>query len=150
MLTGSSASTLYVAGDNCGDRVIRARQKYAEAASDLTISTRRANAQDIRDYYGDAPRETIRAYVADINGSIVGIVGIFRSKDSGIFFSEFKPELQPYLKSITIMRTIKKALSLCDEYRGPVFALADNAESCRLMNRLGFTHLHGAWYGWLT
>ncbi len=91
----------------------------------------------------------MRAIVAEMDGEIVGMIGIMREQAWGKFFSEFLPQLQPHLKSITIMRAIKEALKLCDNYRGPVLAIADDAESCRIMNRLGFTHLHGAWYGWL-
>ncbi len=100
-------------------------------------------------YYGHRPAGTTRAIVAEMEGEIVGVIGIVREQLWGKFFSEFKPELQPHLKSITIMRAIKKALKFCDDYRGPVLAIAEDAESCRIMNRLGFTHLHGVWYGWL-
>lgn len=91
----------------------------------------------------------MRAMVAEMDGKIVGIIGIVREPQWGKFFSDFKPELQAHLKSITIMRAIKQALRFCDEYRGPVLAVAEDAEGCRIMNRLGFTHLHGGWYGWL-
>ena len=84
-----------------------------------------------------------------MDGKVAGIMGVMREKNYGKCFSEFKPELQPYLKSITIMRGVKRALHLCDDYEGPVIAVAENAESCRIMHRLGFTHLAGDCYGWL-
>ena len=113
------------------------------------ITTRVATMQDVLDYYGEPPAGTMRAIVADMDGEIVGMIGIIRERQWGKYFSDTKPKLQPFLKSITIMRAVKKSLKFCDEYRGPVMAVADDAESCRIMNRLGFTHLHGAWYGWL-
>jgi hypothetical protein len=91
----------------------------------------------------------MRALVAEMDGEIVGVIGIVRDREWGRFFSEFTPKLKPYLKSLKIMRAIKSALTFCDEYQGPVMAVAEDAESCRIMNRLGFTHLYGAWYGWL-
>ena len=91
----------------------------------------------------------MRADVAEMDGEIVGVIGISRDREHGLFFSDFKPSLQPHLKSITIMRAIKRALRFCEQYRGPVLAVAEDAESCRIMHRLGFTHLHGVWYGWL-
>ena len=100
-------------------------------------------------FYGEPAQGTMRAMVAEMDGKIVGIIGIVREPQWGKFFSDFKPELQAHLKSITIMRAIKQALRFCDEYRGPVLAVAEDAEGCRIMNRLGFTHLHGGWYGWL-
>lgn len=91
----------------------------------------------------------MRANVAVMDGEVMGVIGISRHPEIGVFFSEFKPALQPYLKSITIMRAIKDALTMVREYRGPVLTIADDAESCRILHRLGFTHLHGAWHGWL-
>lgn len=110
---------------------------------------RYASAADILAFYGEPARGTVRALVAEMDGEVVGIIGIVREPQWGLFFSEFKPALQVQLKSITIMRAIKRALTFCDDYRGPVLAIAEDAESCRIMHRLGFTHLHGAWYGWL-
>ena len=91
----------------------------------------------------------MRATVAIMDGRVVGIVGITREVNYGRFFSDFTEELRPHLRSVTIMRAIKRALSYCEQYAGPVLALAEDAEGCRIMHRLGFTHLHGGWYGWL-
>ncbi len=100
-------------------------------------------------FYGKKPQGTLRAYVAEMNGEVCGVMGVLREELWGKCFSDFKPKLHPYLKSITILRGVKLALQLCDEYKGPVLACADNAESCRIMHKLGFTHLRGGWYAWL-
>ena len=100
-------------------------------------------------FYGEQSSGTMRAMVAEMDGEIVGVIGIVREQQWGKFFSDFSPALQPHLKSITIMRGIKQALKFCDDYLGPVVAVAHDVESCRIMNRLGFTHLHGGWYAWL-
>lgn len=91
----------------------------------------------------------MRANVAVMDGEVVGVIGVHRQPEYGIFFSDFKPKLQPYLKSITIMRGIKDAMRFVEEYRGPLMAHAEHVEGCRILNRLGFTHVQGAWYGWL-
>ncbi len=80
----------------------------------------------------------------------MGIIGITKGCDYGTFFSDFTAELKPHLRSVTIMRAIKESLAYCKQYQGPVLALAEDAEGCRIMHRLGFTHLHGGWYGWLS
>ena len=85
-----------------------------------------------------------------MDGKVVGIIGITREFDYGKFFSEFTEELRPYLRSVTIMRAIKNSLAYCEQYKGPVLAVALDAEGCRIMHRLGFTHIQGGWYGWLT
>jgi hypothetical protein len=91
----------------------------------------------------------MKANVALINGEVVGVIGVERQPEFGVFFSDFKPQLQPYLKSITIMRAIKDAMTFVEQYRGPVLSHAATVEGCIVLNRLGFTHMHGAWYGWL-
>ena len=84
-----------------------------------------------------------------MDGKVEGVIGVRRDKQWGLYFSDVSPKLRPHLKSITILRLIKDSLRIVDEYRGPVFAIATDAEACRLLFRLGFTHLHGEWYGWL-
>ncbi len=91
----------------------------------------------------------MRCIVAFVDGQLSGVIGVVREREYGKFFCDFKPELQPHLRSITIMRAIKASLRFADQYQGPVIAVADHAESCRILHRLGFTHLHGAYYGWL-
>ncbi len=113
------------------------------------ISTRRATQRDLETYYGGPPAGSMRAYVAIMDGELVGVVGVVRERTYGKYFCDIRPELQPHLRSITIMRAVKASLRFADEYRGPLIAVADDAESCRLLNRLGFTHIQGALYGWL-
>ena len=147
MPTSSSAEAVYDTGGDRGDGV--GREARHSPSSTPTIIVRYATAEDILAFYGEPPHGTLRALVAEMDGEIVGVIGIVREERWGVFFSDVTSVLQPHLKSITIMRAIKRALRFCDEYRGPVFARAIDAESCRLMNRLGFTHLYGGWYGWL-
>ena len=91
----------------------------------------------------------MRALVAVLDGRVVGMLGVVREEGYGKYFCDFKDELKPYLKSITILRGIKATLRFCDEYRGPMIAVAEHAEGCRILERLGFTHLQGVYYGWL-
>ncbi len=92
----------------------------------------------------------MRANVVLMDGEVVAVVGVARHPEWGLFFSDHKPKVQPYLKSITVMRTVKDAMQYVKQYKGPLLTVAENAESCRLLFRLGFTHLYGAWYGWLS
>ena len=91
----------------------------------------------------------MRAIVVTQDDEVTGIAGVVRERDMGKFFSDYAPKLQPYLRSITVMRAVKEAVRLVKEYPGPVLAIARDAEGCRILHRLGFTHLYGAWYGWL-
>lgn len=112
------------------------------------IESRFATAADIIEYYGSPIPGTVRAFVILLDGKPAGFIGLVREGGIGKFFTEYKPELQPYLKSITIMRSLRRALDWCRDYRGPVVAIATTAESCYTMNRLGFEHMEGVYYGW--
>lgn len=85
-----------------------------------------------------------------MDGTVVGLVGVVRQPEWGVFFSEHKPQLRPYLSSVTVWRAIKDAMTIVQDYRGPVMSIAENAESCMQLNRLGFQHLYGAWWGWVS
>lgn len=142
MLTSSSAEALHVTGGP-GDHGINREGQKPE------IITRQATQLDLETYYGGPLEGTMRANIAIMDGEIRGVVGVVRERLCGKYFCDISPELQPYLRSITIMRAIKASLRFCDEYRGPLVAIADDAESCRLLNRLGFTHIDGRLYGWI-
>ena len=113
------------------------------------VITRFARASDLERFYGRKLPGTVRAYIAELDGEVAGVIGVIREYNYGKFFADFKPELEPFLKSVTIMRTIKAALRFCDEYRGPVISVAEHAEGCRILTRLGFDHLEGRYYAWL-
>lgn len=87
--------------------------------------------------------------MAELDGEIVGVIGVAREGDIGKFFCDFSDVLQPYLRSITIWRAVKDSMKFVEQYQGPVVSLAQHAEGCRMLNRLGWTHLQGALYGWL-
>lgn len=110
---------------------------------------RPATAADIREYYGEPYRFTVRANAVLLDGKVVGIVGVAREYDIGKFFSDVKPELEPHLSSVTVWRAIKGAMDYVRAYRGPVLSTAEHAEGCVMLHRLGFKHLEGRWYGWL-
>ena len=142
MLTSSITETCDLIGSDRRDR-------DCGASAHPEILTRPATAQDIEAYYGKEPRGTLRAYAAIMDGEVVGLIGIVREATVGRFFCDFKPKLQPYLQSITIMRAVKRSMEFADQYRGPVVAVAEHAEGCRILHRLGWTHLQGELYGWL-
>jgi hypothetical protein len=91
----------------------------------------------------------MRAIAVEMDGEVAAIVGVVREGPVGKYFTDISPELQPHLRSITILRAIKASMELVKQYRGPVLAIAESVEGCMTLNRLGFTHLDGAYYQWL-
>ena len=128
----------------CGSRV-----RVSREAIKPKITTRLASGADVEAYFGKPPEVTMRAYVALVDDKVCGVVGVAREGNIGKFFADFNEKLAPYLASPAVMRVVKKSLGFCDAYRGPVISIAEHAEGCRILFRLGFTHLEGEYYAWL-
>lgn len=90
----------------------------------------------------------MRAVVVTLDDKVVGIGGVARDYECGNFFSEHKKELEPHLGSITVWRSVKRAMEFVKEYRGPVVALSKHPEGSVNLHRLGFEHLHGEFWVW--
>lgn len=82
------------------------------------------------------------AYVAILDGECVGIVGLARAGTHARFFSEFKPELRPYIGGPTIMRAVLRAFEWVKKSKIPVITVAspEEPDSMRIVARLGFQH----------
>lgn len=90
------------------------------------------------EFYGRLPSETMRAVVVTLDGAVVAIMGLALGRYASRLFSEFKPEFEPYLRTMTVLRAIKAGLRLLDEHAGRVYAVAQHDEGARLLTRLGF------------
>ena len=110
---------------------------------------RQATAADIDEFFGQRPRRTLRAFAVEMDGRVEGVVGVSREKEFGKFFADYSEALEPHLRSITVMRAVKKAMELVKSYGGPVISVASHGEGARLLTRLGFTHGMGPYFIWL-
>ena len=117
--------------------------------SEGRVIVKTATWADLKEFYPDMRLGTMRALVATLDGKVAGVVGVIRDGDHGRYFSEFHEELQPHLKSMVIMRAIKKSMEWVKAYKGPVLAVAQHDEGARLMTRLGFTRIDGEVFQWL-
>lgn len=108
------------------------------------IEVRPATAADVRAYYeGEAPA-TLRAWVAVLDGEVVGIAGIAygglsRSRPAPEAFSEFKPALAPHLGSAAVRRGIRRVVKMIRQTRPRPIAIAspDHPGAPALLKRLG-------------
>ena len=142
MLTSSSAETLHNSGNTSELAVGR-------EIDDSQVTTRLARPADIIEFFGKPQAGTMRAIVALLDGKVVGVIGVVREVGIGKYFCDIHDELQPYLRSITILRAVKQSVEFCEDYKGPLVSIAEHGEGCKMLHRLGFTHLEGALYGWL-
>ena len=109
------------------------------------IEARPATAADIRSFYGDDWPTTMRAMVVLMDGKLAGIAGIVREGPGYKLFSDSIPELEPHLRSMTVLRAVKKVLEFTESSRLPVAAVSDNPD---LLKRFGFRHVGGDEYLW--
>ena len=100
------------------------------------IRHRFAIAADIERYYGEMPRQTLQAIVIEMDGEPVAIVGLARERDRFVAFSEYKPELEPYLKTMPVLRAVKAAQKLI--FSAPLPVVVCNTTNPKLLERLGF------------
>lgn len=100
------------------------------------ITWRPASGADVDRYYGERPHASMRAIAILMDGEPAAIIGLAFDGARGLAFSEYKPQLEPHLKSMPVLRAIKAAQRMFAASRRPVFAVR---ESCNgLLERLGF------------
>jgi hypothetical protein len=114
------------------------------------VTSRFATAEDIDRYYGSRPEQTVQAMVIQLDGQVVGLIGVARHMDHARFFSEFRAELRPHLRALPVMRAIKRVQGIVRGSRLPVYAIAEETEvdAARILTRLGFVHHQENIYTW--
>ena len=135
MLTSECAETLHDTGGSSGSR------------GDL--AWRYATASDVLIVHRGAVKPTLRAIVITLDDSPAAIIGVSRERGIGKYFADYMDELEPYLKSITVLRAIKASMEFVKNYPGPVYSVAQHRKGARLLKRLGFTHISGDLFIWL-
>jgi hypothetical protein len=107
------------------------------------VSYRVGTHADVCEFYGKVPRETLRVVAILLDERVVALIGLARTPSSMQLFSEYKPELSPYLSRVTVWRAVKRALRMVAECPCPVYVVSSDAP---LMGRLGFQEVaQGIW-----
>lgn len=111
----------------------------------MTPRLRPATRKDIEAFYGTV-KWTFRAIVAELNGEVIGIGGVYYDGNKTVAFSSIKPELLRY--KVTLVRGLKKIMDIV----GPreCIAIADpKIETApQLLRRLGFEEIGGGYFRW--
>lgn len=122
----------------------RGHDGHDHKRQDLTY--RFASESDLREFYGALPAQTTRAVVVLLNECPAGIIGLARDAGCAKLFSEYKPEMQQYLRRFEVLRAIKLAMSLVKSSGSDVYAVRE--EGTDILLRLGFVHVEGDIYKW--
>lgn len=98
---------------------------------------RPATAADIVQFYSRPLPFTVRAWVAEADGRVLGLAGYIPQGRYVLAFSEIKDEMRAH--PMAVMRGAKKFMGLLDR---PAVAYASRKEpgSCRLLERLGWKY----------
>lgn len=114
-----------------------------------------ASAAQIREFFGEKPKQTVRAWLVMIDGAPVALGGFAYSGDYIVMFSDLKPDIRRYRKSIVkaAKQIVREATS---RHNGAVIALADPNEPTApsFLTHLGFLYAgsspDGEVYQWLS
>lgn len=105
-----------------------------------------ATAHDIDRYYGERPGPTMKAIAIKRGEQPVAIIGMFRDGQRMRAFSEYVPEFEPHLRSMTALRAIKAAQRMFNESRLPVIAV--KGSDTMILERVGFVPVADGVYKW--
>lgn len=71
---------------------------------------RAATYEDLRDWYGEVPAYTIRAWVLEVDGKVLGVGGLAYLKGRpNHLFTEWKPELKRW--PLAMVKAMRRGLS---------------------------------------
>lgn len=83
---------------------------------------------------------SFRAWVCEVDGEPEGIIGFALTRPFACMFSAFTETLKPHLRSLTVLRIIKRAEAALGQITLPVLAIAqdDQPTAPQILQRLGF------------
>lgn len=107
------------------------------------ITTRPATSADVAELHPGAEGTSYRAWTCDLDGKPAGVVGLALTRPRACLFCSFDETLRPYLKSVAVLRLLKKAEALFKARNLPVYTIRDKAEpkAPAILARLGFEYL---------
>ena len=107
------------------------------------MEVRNATAADVDAFYGERPAQSMRAIAIVKDEKPLAIIGLAFEGDRFQAFSEYKPELEPHLKSMTVLRAIKQGQAMIAAATLPVVAYSKGNPA--LLKRLGFVEVPGGY-----
>lgn len=105
-----------------------------------------ASATDIDEFYGERPNQTMKAIAIRKGNSPLAIIGMVMTGPYMRAFSEYRPEFEPHLRSMTVLRAIKAAQRMFDESPRPVIAVKGSDSG--ILERVGFVPMNDEVYQW--
>lgn len=119
---------------------------YDRQHDDKRLTWSAATARDIDRYYGERPAPTMKAIAIKRGDQPVAIIGMIMDGQRMRAFSEYVPEFEPHLRSMTVLRAIKAAQKMFKESRRQVIAV--KGSDTMILERVGFVPVTDEVYTW--
>lgn len=105
------------------------------------LQARAATSADIKAFYPEMT-SSFRAWVCEVDGEVQGIIGLALIRPATGLFSSFREPLRPHLKSLTVLRLIKRVEAAMKASRAPVLAVAEPGVDTApaILKRLGLEY----------
>ena len=117
---------------------------------DPDLSWGPADSGALIEFYGALPDATTRSVVVRMDGRTIGVIGAAIEGGHATLFSDVAPELEPYLRTLTVMRAVRAGITLAKGLRLPVFAFVEKDGGGRILEREGFVdHDEPGWKKWV-
>lgn len=109
---------------------------------------RAATADDAKAYWGKSLPVSMRGYVAELDGKVMGIAGLAYGVNQITAFADMAEGGEKY--PMAIMRITKLVKGLLNETRAPVYCNAEIARpgAAKFLEHVGFKHVNGRTYVW--
>lgn len=104
------------------------------------MKIRQATEADLRRWFDGKVPVTMRAYVCDHEGELLGLFGIAMCRDHAQAFSDYRPGMRDF--EFTMGRAALQFAGMLARMTVPVLAVCSKREPTapRLLERLGFVH----------
>jgi len=99
---------------------------------------RPATMADVEEFYPNF-KPTFQAWVVVIDGKVLGIGGVYYSKETLVAFEKHKPELEEH--RFTMARCAKKIIEIIDDRPCVALVGETHPNSGALLERCGFRHI---------
>ena len=113
----------------------------------MPLNFRPATAQDIRFFYPEL-RFTFRAWVAEDETGLLGIGGVYYDGNNTVAFSRYDEEINKY--RLAKAQGLKKIMEIVGDRSCLAIADPNIPGSENLLERVGFKHIEGRVYKWMS
>ncbi len=99
------------------------------------MNIRPATRRDFKEFFADdLPRPRARAWVAEVDGKVLGIGGYYFAGENAVAFSNYKPGLTKKQKVLGA----RKLVEILKGTRLPIIAMEDDQNGTNAMKHFGF------------